>query len=85
MEDRLGPRRVSPAFTQIVGRALTDSGFRQRLFDDRAAALKDYTLAPDDIEALDSIPRQVLEDEAQKFERGSAVATTVGVSVKGTF
>jgi hypothetical protein len=85
MEGRSGERRVSPAFTQIVGRALTDSGFRQRLFDDRDAALEGFTLAPADIEALDSIPREQLEDEAQKFERGSAVATTVGVSVKGTF
>jgi hypothetical protein len=85
VEDPPEQRQVSPAFTQIVGRALTDSGFRQRLFDNREAALEGYTLAHADIEALDSIPRQVLEEEAQKFERGSAVATTVGVSVKGTF
>jgi hypothetical protein len=76
---------VSPAFTQIVGRALTDPSFRSRLFEDRQAALEGFTLAPTDIEALDSLPRQQLEEEAVKFERGSAVATTVGVSVKGTF
>jgi hypothetical protein len=76
---------VTPAFTEIIGRALTDEDFRKRLFEDRDAALAGRQLAPADVEALDNLPRQQLDEEAQRFARGGATATTVGVSVKGTF
>jgi len=36
---------VSPAFTEIIGRALTDEDFRTRLFEDRTAALEGHQLA----------------------------------------
>lgn len=42
-------------------------------------------LSPADEEALDSIPRELLEEHAARFSEGSAVAIEVGIVIKGTF
>ncbi len=79
------PRQPSPGLTEILGRALTDEGFRAELKRDRTAAAKQFRLSQPDIEALESIPDEQLEEHAQRFSAGSAAALTVGVTIKGTF
>ena len=76
---------VSPGLAEVVGRALTDASFRETLFTDRQAAVTDLRLSQADQEALDTIPREVLEEHAARFAEGSAVAIEVGIVIKGTF
>jgi hypothetical protein len=40
---------------RVIGRAVTDSAFRQALIDDARAACKDYDLTEDELDALDKL------------------------------
>jgi hypothetical protein len=84
-EGRGRPADVSAGLAEVLGRALTDDGFREALFADRRGAVADFALSPADEEALDSIPRTTLDEHAQRFAEGSASAMTISVVIKGTF
>ncbi|MBN1483983.1 MAG: Franean1_4349 family RiPP [Chloroflexia bacterium] len=45
----------------IIGRALTDSEFRQKLIDDAAAACQGYDLTAEELAALEAIEPENLE------------------------
>ncbi len=78
-------RQPSRGLTEVLGRALVDEQFRNRLLSDRAGTAREFGLSQPDLEALESIPPEQLIEHAERFTAGSATATTVGVSVKGTF
>ena len=40
---------------RVIGRAATDSAFRQRLIDDARAACKEYDLTEDELDALEKL------------------------------
>ena len=40
---------------RIIGRAVTDADFRQRLIDNAAEACKGYDLTPDELAALEAL------------------------------
>jgi hypothetical protein len=40
---------------RVIGRAVTDSAFRQALIDDARAACKDYDLTEDELDALEKL------------------------------
>jgi hypothetical protein len=45
---------------RVIGRAVTDSTFRQALIDDARAACKDYDLTEDELDALEKLDAQSL-------------------------
>ena len=51
---------------QIIGRAVTDAEFRQRLIDDARAACAGYELSDDELNALEA-----LDQESMKAFAGS--------------
>jgi hypothetical protein len=40
---------------RVIGRAVTDSAFRQALIDDARTACKDYDLTEDELDALEKL------------------------------
>jgi hypothetical protein len=40
---------------RVIGRAVTDSAFRQALIDDARAACKEYDLTEDELDALEKL------------------------------
>ena len=76
---------ISPGLAQVIGRALTDPGFREALFTDRQSAVAELRLSAADQEALDSIPRETIEERAAQFSEGSAAAMTISIVIKGKF
>jgi hypothetical protein len=78
------PQVVSQQFLELVGRALTDSEFRELLYSDRDAATSDYTLTDVDEQALDEMTKERLEDQAEVMAH-TADATAIKIVIKGTF
>jgi hypothetical protein len=70
---------------ELVGRALTDTEFRELLYRDREAAVQDYQLTPADMEALDKLDRDVLEEHARQFAAGGATEITIGIVIRIRF
>jgi hypothetical protein len=46
---------------RIIGRAVTDPAFRQRLIDNAAEACKEYDLTPDELAALEALDAESLK------------------------
>ena len=59
---------------EIVGRALVDQEFRDRLFDDRDQTLEGITLVDEDRQVLDRLERASFESHAEKLGTRQAVA-----------
>ncbi len=85
--DASGGQQMSshPGLAELLGRALTDEKFREALYQEREHAVQGYILSNADWEALQSVPRDVLDQHAQQFAAGTASAMTIGISIKGTF
>ena len=79
------PGQPSQGLIELLGRAVTDERFRETLFTDREDAVKGYMLTDADREALSSLSRETLEEQAQRFGSSSATAVQISVVVKGTF
>jgi hypothetical protein len=75
----------SPSLVELLGRAVTDEQFRDKLYTDQENATKGYMLTDADREALANLPRDELEKQAQRFGAGSATAISIGISIKGSF
>ena len=56
------------AVSQIIGRAVTDTEFRQWLFSNPEEALQGYDLNEDEIEALKNLKQEDLEDFSTKLD-----------------
>ncbi len=48
------------AIERILGRAVTDADFRQRLIDNAAEACKEYDLSADELAALEALDKDSL-------------------------
>ncbi|MFV9504167.1 MAG: Franean1_4349 family RiPP [Oscillochloridaceae bacterium umkhey_bin13] len=46
---------------QVIGRAITDAEFRQRLIDDARAACVGYDLTEEELTALDALDQESLQ------------------------
>ncbi len=80
-----GASDMSPGLAEVIGRALIDDAFRESLYTNRRAAVANMRLSAADEEALDSIPRDTMEQHAARFSQGSASAVTISIAIKGTF
>jgi hypothetical protein len=78
-------RQPSRGLAELIGRALIDEDFRELLYQDRETALAAYELSEGDVGALDRLQREILEQHAQRFSEGSALAIRVSVEVTGHF
>jgi hypothetical protein len=76
-------QKTTTGLAELIGRALTDKEFRQRLFDDRKAALRGVSLSAADQEALDSLTREDLDRHAALM--GDKTALTIKVVIKKKF
>jgi hypothetical protein len=74
-------QEAGAGFLEVVGRALTDEQFRELLYTDRAAATKEYTLTQADREALDRLPRQDLEEQAEVLAHTTDLTISIKISV----
>ena len=54
--------------SQIIGRAVTDTEFRQLLFSNPDEALQGYDLDEDESEALKNLKQEDLEDFSTKLD-----------------
>jgi len=54
---------------QIIGRAVTDSAFREELFTNPEAALQSYDLSDDEKQALMQVKKEDLEDFGGKLDK----------------
>jgi len=75
--------QASKGLTELIGRALMDEQFREKLFEDRAAAAKEYNLTQTDQVALENLKREDLQQNAEVF--GSASAIMIGIRITGSF
>ena len=75
--------QASKGLTELIGRALMDEKFREQLFEDRAAAAKEYNLTQTDQVALENLKREDLQQNAEVF--GSVSAITIGIRISGSF
>jgi len=78
-----GPQ-ASKGLTELIGRALMDEKFRDKLFDNRAEAIKEYNLTQTDLVALQNLTRQDLQQNAEVFG-SSAAAISIGIRISGSF
>jgi hypothetical protein len=79
------PGRASQGLTELIGRALTDEQFRETLYQDRAQAVKGYRLTAADRDALDNLPRETLEEQAQRFAEGGAARWAIMIFIRIEF
>jgi hypothetical protein len=75
----------SPSLEELLGRALTDEEFRNRLYDDREEAIKDYDLTATDLTGLENLSRDELENFARRFAEHGASAITIMIVVRVKF
>jgi hypothetical protein len=75
--------QASKGLTELIGRALMDEKFRDKLFDDREEAVKEYNLTQTDQVALQNLSRQDLQQNAEVF--GSSTAISIGIRISGSF
>jgi hypothetical protein len=75
--------QASKGLTELIGRALMDEKFRETLFADRTAAVKEYNLTQADQVALENLKREDLQQNAEVF--GSVSAITIGIRISGSF
>jgi len=79
----MSKQQASKGLTELIGRALMDEQFREKLFIDRTDAVKDYSLTEADRTALDQLSRDDLQQNAEVF--GSQAAIAISIKIKGTF
>ena len=77
-----GPQ-ASKGLTELIGKALMDEKFRDKLFDNRPEAIKGYNLTQTDRVALEHLTRQDLQQNAEVF--GSSTAISIGIRISGSF
>ena len=79
------PPTPSPALIEVLGRAVTDDQFREKLYSDQEGATQGYMLTDIDREALANLPKEELDNQAQRFGSASATGLTIGIYIKGSF
>jgi len=77
--------KPSDGLIELLGRAVTDEQFRDKLYSDQEDATKGYILTDADRMALANLPRDELEQQAQRFGASSATAISIGISIRGSF
>jgi hypothetical protein len=75
----------SPGLVELLGRAVTDEQFRDKLYSDQEDATKGYILTDADRDALSNLPRDELDQQAKRFGATSATAISIGITIKGSF
>jgi hypothetical protein len=75
--------QASKGLTELIGRALMDEKFRDKLFSNRSEAVQGYNLSETDQSALDKLSREDLQQNAEVF--GSASDLAIKIVIKGTF
>ncbi len=61
---------------RVIGRAATDSAFRQALIDDARAACKEYDVTEDELDALEKLDAQSLLAFAGTLDK--RISKTIG-------
>jgi hypothetical protein len=71
---------ISPAFHELLGRALTDKDFRAKLYNEQDLALSEYDLNDTDRAAISRLSAEQLEEHASKLGGKSAMTIKVVIS-----
>jgi hypothetical protein len=82
-EKRAAEAAPSAGLTELIGHALADQDFRERLFTDREALLRDYELTERDREALERLSRDELEQQAERL--GGRASITIKIAITKSF
>ena len=72
---------ISPALQEVIGRAITDTSFRDVLFSNRAEAVKGFKLTKIDQQCLDQIKREQIEQQATVFAKKLNVYVFVQITI----
>jgi hypothetical protein len=80
-----GTQGASPGLTELLGRSLTDAEFRDLLYSDREAAVREYQLTETDLQALRNLDREALDEHARQFAEGSATEITIAIVIRIRF
>jgi hypothetical protein len=78
-KDAKGSAEVGGGLTELIGRALTDEKFRDKLFTQRSQAVAGYKLSKTDMKALENLSREDLQQSAEVF--GSAAMPTISIKI----
>ena len=78
-----GGLQASAGFTELLGRALTDTEFRDELFRDRSKVVRRFRLSKADLATLDSLTKRQLEEQAGRL--GGRAAITIKVVISKSF
>lgn len=76
-------KEPSAGLTELIGRALTDEEFRQRLYEDRQSTIADFELTRTDLKALDELSIDELEEQAARL--GGRASITIKVVISKSF
>lgn len=55
----------SRAFEVIISRAFIDKSFRDRLISDKESVIQEYTLTPEEIDAIHAVDAELLDKARQ--------------------
>lgn len=66
---------------RVIGRAVTDSAFRQALIDNAREACKEYDLSEDELDALESLDAQSMMAFAGTLDK--RISKTAGAGFMG--
>ena len=75
----------SPGLIELLGRAVTDDQFRDKLYSDQEGATQGYMLTDSDRQALANLPKEELDNQAKRFGSASETGLTIGIYIKGSF
>lgn len=76
------PGNENNGLMAILGKAVVDPAFRDRLFKDPDAVANEHKLAPDDKAALKSIDRAKIEEAASQMKTRPQIAISIVIRIK---
>ena len=68
--------------TELLGKAVVDSEFRNKLFSEPDAIADQYGLAPNDKAALKTIDRAKIDEAATQLTSKSQIAISIVIRIK---
>jgi hypothetical protein len=80
--DTSKPGNENNGLMAILGKAVVDPVFRERLFKEPDAVANEHKLAPADIAALKSIDRAKIEEAAKEMKTRPQIAISIVIRIK---
>jgi hypothetical protein len=80
--DTSKPGNQSNGLMAVLGKAVVDPVFRDRLYKEPDAVGSEHKLAPDDIAALKTIDRSKIEEAATQMKTRPQIAISIVIRIK---